>query len=240
MAKLLVSASLLMQLASAILLSLGILTPELVRAAGNRVAGYILTPPRGLLLKRAHARIIGMDTSVSEKPTGFKEGLVGLLMRAVERCSVEFMAFVVTFVLATILTLSSVFCLSVWGLVSAILNSPPRALLLTFSISGLIISASGACALFGPSERPAIEKSPYRNLLLRVLRVVSWPWNLTQPLLWLALHLVAVFTVVLPLAWYRCLKAVHRRGVMWAANLIGLALFVVSIALQLSALALAP
>ena len=52
MAKLLICTSLLMQLASAILLSLGVLTPEIVRTVGARVAGHILTRPDSPLLKR--------------------------------------------------------------------------------------------------------------------------------------------------------------------------------------------
>lgn len=236
MAKLLICTSLLMQLASAILLSLGVLTPEVVRTVGARVAGHILTRPDSLLLKLAHARIIGSKVPAQDKSTGSKELLAGLLSHVVERCSIAFKVFALTYVLAVMLSLLLVFGFSLWGLLAVALAAHARTLLLAFSIAGLLISGSGICAIFGPSERSGEPRGPFASLLLRVLRIASLAWSLTYPLQWLMFQLVSLFTMAMPLAWYWSLKAIHERGVNWATTLVGLTLFLVSLALQFSVL----
>jgi hypothetical protein len=236
MAKLLICTSLLMQLASAILLSLGVLTPEIVRSVGVRVVGYILAKPNSPLLKLAHARIIGSGVPAQDKSTGLKELLAGLLSDVVERCSIAFKVYALTYVLAEILSLLLVFGLSLWGLLVAALATHARPLLLVLSIAGLLVSCGGICAIFGPSKRSTEPSVTFASLLAGVLRLVSSAWSLTYPLRWLMLHLVSLFTILMPLAWYRSLKAIHERGVSWAATLVGLLLLVVSTALQLSVL----
>lgn len=240
MAKLLVCTSLLMQVASAILLSLGVLTPELVRRVGTRLAGRLLTKPNSPLLERAHAHIIGSKILVQDKSTGFKESVAGLLSHVIERCSIELKVFLLTYVLAAILSLLLLFSLSLWGLLAATLRAHVHPLLLVLSIAGLLISGSGVCAFLGPSERSSQPNSAFARLPSRVLRIASSAWCLAYPLQWLMLHLVSLFTITMPLAWYRSLKAIHARGINWAFTLVGLSLFVLSIVLQLCLLVIAP
>jgi len=240
MAKLLVCTSLLMQLASAILLSLGVLTPEIVRTVGTRLAGFVLTKPNSLLLKRAHARIIGSKIPAQDKSTGFKESLAGLLSHFIEECSIELSVRLLTYFLAAMLSLLLLFSLSLWGLLAATLRADVHPLLLVLSIVGLLISTSGVCAILGPSERSSQPNNAFARLPTRVLRIASSAWCLAYPLQWLMLHLVSLFTMTMPLAWYRSLKAIHARGINWVFTLVGLTLFVLSIALQLCLLLTAP
>ena len=233
MARLLASSSLLMQLISSMLLSLGVLSPEAVRSIGNRLANFVLSKPDSALLRRAHTRIVGSTIPTQSTSSRREKSRPFPLSEILEPCSIELSVLVLTFAVASILSLVFLLSVSLWGILAAIARPDVHPLLLAFSMAGLLISVSGVCAIFEPHEVSSRAVSPFVRVLTRVLRVVSKPWRLSYPLQWLMLQLVSIFTLAMPLAWYRSLKAVHVRGVNWAFTALGLTLLVLSIGLQL-------
>jgi hypothetical protein len=201
-------------LTSAVSLSLGVLTPEVVRNLGQALGKYVFSKPSSTILKAAYAKVVDPDAG---------EHLRGWLNQCIVEFAVEVLTAVISFFLSLLLLLS----LSVWGFVDAARPGSHR-IQWGLSVIGILVCISGVCdaVQFG---------SGAGELGKTVGKLLQRPWKVAQPLEWVLYRFVSVFTKTAPLFWYRSLKTVHSRGINWLFTLAGVLLAVVSFSLQLYA-----
>jgi hypothetical protein len=214
--------------ASIILLSLGVLTPEMVRNLGNRLAVHISSKPKNVVFRKAYGHVIGPKNSTHIASHSFSEFFGSLL----DTCVVELTVGLLTWVIAAVLSFLLLFGLSVWGLIEAANKAGAYPVLWGLSIAGILLCLSGACSITEPEQKASRSSGAFMGLVWKVLSVAALPYTLTSPLVWLMRHLVSVFTETIPVMWYRILKAIHSRGISWLFTLVGMVLGLLSLALQ--------
>lgn len=219
-------ASLFLGLVSFAVGSLGVLTPEIVRNLGLRLANHITSRPKdSLFFQAAYNKTVNPEIEEGDIKQWFS------------RCVIEFVVSMLTAVIGMVLTFVLLIGLSLWGLVYAWTAPGPHPLIWGLSVVGILISISSAASWMPKPNNPA---TTFGKVIRSVFRANEHLLIITKPLIWLSTKFVSIFTVTLPSWWYRSLKAVHARGFNWLFALLGLVLFIGSCALQLSAILLAP
>jgi hypothetical protein len=223
--KLLNIAALFMGFVSAVLLSLGVLTPEIVRNLGQALANRILTKPKNSFLEAAYYKVVPFDKE--------KEDLKDWL----NRCVIDLTVSLLTVVIATLITFFFVFGLSLWALISGLKHPSSNRLQIALSLIGFFICICGVVS-FLPNKPK--KTAPGWSVVRQVIRQAGNVASLLQPAVFIVDKCVSVFTKNMPLLWYRSLKSIQARGINWLFTLIGFLLFMVSTGLQLWAILVAP
>jgi hypothetical protein len=136
----LVILSLFLNVASAVSLSLGILTPELIRRGGQRLAKYIFSKPAGTFFSAAHSKIFPTDPAEDWRALSNRDWQALL-----NRCLIELVVELLTIMIASFMTFLLLLSVSIWGLVNAAISARSHRIELGLSIIGLLLCASGVC-----------------------------------------------------------------------------------------------
>jgi hypothetical protein len=224
MARRLAIAGLILDVVSGVLLSLGVLTPELVRKIGIRVASNIFWKPESAVLRAAHFGVF------QPKPDRIFE--------AVDKCLVELAVSLITSVIASALAIILLFGLSLRMLVMTASQAVADPLSLGISIAGLLVCAGGLCTFL--TVEPSRAHKPIAKVLRLMLEVIAKAWNVASPLVWVLSRLISLFSVTLPRLWYYTLQKIHAQGMEWSITLLGLALAAFSFVLQMWAVLVVP
>jgi len=188
---------------AAILLSLGVLSPNLIRIVGSKICEFLNTEPKSSIMKSAKYQVIKPDT----------------VEKHIEACFIHLTIALVTYLFALFLVSIMYIAFGIW-----LAFSSKGLFFYPISIFSIIIGfICGVCFL---QELGLVKKDfPGDRYFISFFKI-TYADKLAVFSIFAVGKVLSVFTMGIPYLWYRALKEIHARGVSWAATVLGLILFV--------------
>jgi hypothetical protein len=203
--------------------SLATLSPETVQKLGEKLQEYLKSKPSGFFSGFAHTVATKTESDYAGVPGFFK---------AMGVCATAAAVAILSVILAKFMTALVVLGVSIWGLKIAVSHPDLHPILLSylwiFSMIGLFYGMGGLCLLLITKEFREGRFKVFSNVIINILELLDL---IFLPLEKMVICLTLLFTMAVPLSWYRNLKIIHARGIPWLCGVAAFAFGLLTVVL---------